>query len=158
MKRRNVVIGIAALAVAGGATTWVLTGESEAIAGPVYSGRDDGVAIKGADPVAYFTQGRAIVGNEKFTTRWNGAKWRFASAGNLAKFEADPAAYAPQYGGYCAYAAANGQKAKIEPEAWSIVDGKLYLNYDLPIRARWDANQAEYIRSADERWPKIAAE
>ena len=115
------------------------------------------MAIKGADPVAYFTEGRAVEGRAEHSLLWRGAEWRFASEANRALFEGDPERYAPRYGGFCAYAAANGQKAKIEPEAWSIVDGKLYLNYDRPIRERWNAKQAEYIAAADREWPAIAA-
>ena len=144
-----------ALAPAGIAVRPAMAGDE---GGPIFSGRDDGVAIKGADPVAYHTQGKAVQGVPEHSTTWSGRTWHFASAENRERFEADPARYAPRYGGFCAYAAAQGQKVKIEPEAWSIVDGRLYLNYDLNVRDRWDANQAEYIAAADRRWPKIAAE
>ena len=157
MRRRSILVGMMGLAFAAGVGGWVLSG-GVAEAGPVYSGRDDGVAIKGADPVAYFELGRPVEGKAEHAVRWNGAEWRFANAEHKALFEADPERYAPQYGGFCAFAAANGQKAKIEPEAWSIVDGKLYLNYDLPIRKRWEANRDDFIQAADEKWPEIAAQ
>ena len=157
MKRRTMLTGGATLALTATVGSWLLYARS-AEAGPVYSGRDDGVAIKGADAVAYFTQGEAVIGVPGHSSRWNGVEWHFSSAEHKALFDAEPERYAPRYGGFCAYAAANGQKAKIEPEAWSIVDGRLYLNYDLNIRSRWDAQQSDYIAAADREWPKIAEE
>ena len=159
MRRRNVLAGLAGgtlLAVT--ATRGLAFFHTPDEKGAVFSGREDGVAIKGTDPVAYFLQGAAVPGSAEHALEWNGATWHFTSEQNRALFEADPQRYAPKYGGYCAYAAANGQRAKIEPEAWSIVDGRLYLNYDLAIRDRWDAKQSEYIAAADREWPKIAAE
>jgi YHS domain-containing protein len=113
------------------------------------------LAVKGADVVAYFTERRAVIGKAEYSTTWRGATWRFSSAENLAKFKADPAKYAPQYGGYCAYAVSEGYTAKIEPEAWSIVDGKLYLNYSLGVRSLWEKNKRERIRKADANWPGV---
>lgn len=113
------------------------------------------LAVKGADVVAYFTERRAVIGKAEYSTTWRGATWRFSSAENLAKFKAGPAKYAPQYGGYCAYAVSEGYTAKIEPEAWSIVDGKLYLNYSLGVRSLWERNKRERIRKADTNWPGV---
>lgn len=113
------------------------------------------LAVKGADVVAYFTERRAVIGKAEHSTTWRGATWRFSSAENLAKFKANPEKYAPQYGGYCAYAVSEGYTAKIEPEAWSIVDGKLYLNYSLGIRKRWEQSKQERIRQADKNWPGV---
>jgi len=113
------------------------------------------LAVKGADVVAYFTERRAVIGKAEHSTSWRGATWRFSSAENLAKFKADPAKYAPQYGGYCAYAVSEGYTAKIEPEAWSIVDGKLYLNYSLGVRSLWEKNKRERIRKANTNWPGV---
>ena len=104
-------------------------------ADPVYSDWL-GKAIKGYDPVAYFTEGKPVEGSSDFTAEFDGATWYFASAQNRDAFVADPDKYAPQYGGYCAYAVANGSTAKIDPEAWSVVDGKLYLNYSNPVQAQ----------------------
>lgn len=123
-------------------------------ADPVYSDWL-GKAIKGYDPVAYFTEGKPVEGSSDFTAEFDGATWYFASAQNRDAFVADPDKYAPQYGGYCAYAVANGSTAKIDPEAWSVVDGKLYLNYSLSVRDRWTARQAEYIAAADRNWPGV---
>lgn len=114
-----------------------------------------GVAIGGADPVAYFSEGRFVEGSRKFAADWNGASWRFASAENRQRFLAEPERYAPRYGGYCAYAVAHNYTAKIDPEAWSIVEDRLYLNYDKTVRARWSKKQGEFIEQADQNWPGL---
>jgi YHS domain-containing protein len=119
---------------------------------PVYA--DGAGAIKGYDPVAYFTSGRPVKGSEKFTHEWNGATWRFANVENRDRFAAAPQKYAPQYGGYCAYGVANGYTVKIEPDAWSIVDGKLYLNYNKSVQATWKSDIPGYIQKANANWPK----
>lgn len=113
-----------------------------------------GAAIRGYDPVAYFTEGKPVKGTAKFAYRWKGATWRFASAANRERFAAAPEQYAPQYGGYCAYGVAGGYTVKTEPDAWSVVDGKLYLNYDRSVRASWVKDTPGYIRQANANWPK----
>ena len=113
-----------------------------------------GAAIRGTDPVAYFTEGRPVEGSRKFTHEWKGATWRFASAQNRDAFVAAPERYAPQYGGYCAYGVANGYTVSTVPEAWSIVDGKLYLNYSLAVRADWLKDVPGYLGRADANWPR----
>lgn len=113
-----------------------------------------GAAIRGTDPVAYFTEGKPIEGSRKFTHAWKGATWRFASAANRDAFAAAPDKYAPQYGGYCAYGVANGYTVSTVPEAWSIVDGKLYLNYSLGVRADWLKDVPGHIGKANANWPK----
>jgi len=112
-------------------------------------------AIRGYDPVAYFVQGKPVQGSGQFTHQWRGANWRFASAENRDRFAATPEKYAPQYGGYCAYGVAQGYAVKIEPEAWSIVDGKLYLNYSLGVQEDWKQDVPGYLRKADANWPKV---
>jgi hypothetical protein len=114
-----------------------------------------GVAIDGYDPVAYFTEGRPVEGSSEHALEWMGATWRFASVGNRARFAADPERFAPRYGGYCAWAVSQGRTADVDPEAWSIVDGRLYLNYSLDVQATWEADRASHIRQADENWPKL---
>ncbi|MFO7855458.1 MAG: YHS domain-containing (seleno)protein [Paracoccaceae bacterium] len=121
---------------------------------PVYSDWF-GLAIRGYDPVAYFTEGRAVEGARAHALDWKGATWRFASAEHKAMFEADPEAYAPQYGGYCAWAVAHGGTASVDPEQWRIVDGKLYLNYDAEFQERWSADIPGYIAKADANWPGV---
>ncbi|MGF1528004.1 MAG: YHS domain-containing (seleno)protein [Candidatus Competibacterales bacterium] len=125
---------------------------------PVYqSGWFEKVAIKGYDPVAYFTDNKPVEGSDDFEATWNGATWRFASAENRDRFQADPEAYAPQYGGYCAYAVANNTTAPIDPAAFKIVDDKLYLNYNASIQAKWEQDIPSYIQRADQHWPAILA-
>jgi YHS domain-containing protein len=124
---------------------------------PVYSNWR-GLALRGYDPVAYFTEGKAVEGSSEFTVEWKGATWRFASAANRDRFAGNPSHYAPQYGGYCAYAVAKGDTASIDPEAWRIIDGKLYLNYSREIQAEWEKDIPGYIAKADQNWPKLLGE
>jgi YHS domain-containing protein len=114
-----------------------------------------GLALKGYDPVAYFAEGKPLQGKAELTARHEGATYRFASAANRDAFAAAPAKYAPQYGGYCAFGTASGYKAPIEPDAWTIVDGKLYLNYNREVRSRWSTDIPGYIRKAEAQWPAI---
>ncbi|MEM9783244.1 MAG: YHS domain-containing (seleno)protein [Pseudomonadota bacterium] len=114
-----------------------------------------GTAIDGTDPVSYFTEGRPVEGSSDFTYEWNGATWRFASAENREAFIADPARYAPQYGGYCAWAVSQGYTASTTPEAWAIVDDKLYLNYSASVQETWNKDVPGFIASADENWPGV---
>ena len=115
-----------------------------------------GLAIEGYDPVAYFTLGKPTQGKEKFSFEWKGAAWRFASAKHLQLFKAAPEKYAPQYGGYCAWAVAQGGGvAGIEPARWRIVNGKLYLNYDKEVQKKWEKDIPGNIKKADQNWPKV---
>ena len=114
-----------------------------------------GVAIKGYDPVAYFTASTPTKGNKKFTHKWQDAEWRFASAANRDAFAAVPEKYAPQYGGYCAWAVSQGGTAGIDPSAWKLVDGKLYLNYSHKIQKKWEADMAALILKANANWPGV---
>ena len=115
-----------------------------------------GAAIDGYDPVAYFKENKPVKGSNAFTATHEGSLFRFASAENRDAFVADPKKYAPQYGGFCAYAVANGYKAKIEPDAFTIVDGKLYLNYDQSVQRRWRRDIPGYIRTGDRNWPELS--
>ena len=119
-----------------------------------YSSKDG--AIKGYDPVAYFKDSKPVKGDKAFTTQWMGVSWFFATKENQQLFEADPEKYAPQYGGYCAYGVAKGGLYKIEPEAWKIVEGKLYLNYSLKVQRDWTEDIPGYIEKADDKWPELA--
>ena len=114
-----------------------------------------GVAIEGADPVAYFLDGRAMAGSSDFTHDWDGAEWRFASAANRDRFAAEPERYAPRYGGYCAWAVSQGYTADIDPEAWTIVDGALYLNYSKSVQATWAKDIPGNIAKAEANWPGV---
>ncbi len=115
----------------------------------------DGAAIGGYDPVAYFTDGRPVIGNAAHTYQWDGATWRFASAESRAKFASAPKKYAPKYGGFCAWAVSQGYTAKTDPDAWSIVNGALYLNYSTGVRKMWAVDPAGNIAKGDENWPGI---
>ena len=114
-----------------------------------------GLALQGYDPVAYFTDKQPVRGRAEFTAQHEGATYRFASAANRDAFTAAPAKYAPQYGGYCAFGLASGYKAPIEPDAWTVVDGKLYLNYNRSVRSRWSTDIPGFIRKADANWPTV---
>lgn len=122
---------------------------------PVFTGLIDGVGAGGYDVVAYFNANAATPGRADITAVHDGVTYRFASAENRDTFAAAPDRYLPQYGGYCAYAVANGYTAKIDPEAWSVVDGKLYLNFNRSVRARWERDIPGYISSANANWPSV---
>ncbi len=121
---------------------------------PVYQS-NSGTAIDGTDPISYFTEGRPVAGDAGITHDWNGATWRFTSTENRDRFAASPEKYAPQYGGYCAWAVSQGYTASTDPDAWSIVDGKLYLNYSKSVQKNWEKDVPGHITSADKNWPKV---
>ena len=121
----------------------------------VYTGLFSDRAVSGYDTVAYFTEGRPVKGERRFSTEYEGATWLFSSAENLARFEADPEAYAPQYGGYCAWAVSQGYTASGDPDNWAIEDGKLYLNYNDDVQATWNEDRAGFIELADGNWPSV---
>ncbi len=110
-------------------------------------------AANGYDVVAYFSENKPVKGDPKHRAEWDDAVWYFSSAENLALFEADPAAYAPQYGGWCAFAMSKDAQATTVPEAFTVVDGKLYLNYSLDVREIWSPNKEKNIELADGFWP-----
>lgn len=113
-------------------------------------------ALRGYDPVAYFNESKPVKGTKDFIYHWNGADWYFSNLENMETFKASPEKYAPQYGGYCAFGMSNGYKAPIDPQAWTIVEGKLYLNYNKEVQQSWNKNQNEFINKADENWPQVA--
>lgn len=117
-----------------------------------------GNAVKGYDVVAYFTDGKPVEGSSDHEVEWNGATWRFASAQHRNLFAKEPAKYAPQYGGFCAFGVSRGYAVGIDPEAWKIVGGKLYLNYNRDVQTEWVKDIPGYIAKADANWPKIVAE
>lgn len=127
-----------------------------ALSGQYYN--ENGVAIDGSDPVAYFTVGAPTAGAREISYEWAGQAWWFASEENRAAFIADPEAYAPQYGGYCAWAMAqdSGYVASTTPEAWAIVDGKLYLNFSRRIQRRWARDIPGHIVAGDRNWPAVS--
>ena len=112
-------------------------------------------AISGYDAVAYFTAGKPVKGSKEFSVSYKGAVWYFSTKQNADAFKATPEKYAPQYGGYCAYGLANGHKAPTDPNAWTILNGKLYLNYDKDVQGKWNKDQKGYIITADKYWPSV---
>lgn len=150
MKLSKIIVALALTLMPVAAASPVLADKA-----PIWTGFGSNVAISGYDPVAYFTAGRPTQGNAQFKASYQGAEFRFANAANRAAFIANPARYAPQYGGYCAYAVAQGSTAGIDPNAWSIVDGKLYLNISRSIQTRWQGDRANFIAAANRNWPLV---
>lgn len=134
------------------ATLWI-SGLATAFAG-VYFERD-GVAIGGYDPVAYFTEQKPVKGSPEFQSVHRSSTFQFSSAAHRDVFVAEPDTYAPQYGGFCAYGMAKGYKAKIDAASFTIVDGKLYLNYNDTVRAQWLSDVPGYVRKAESNWPAV---
>lgn len=121
----------------------------------VNTGRFSDTAISGYDTVAYFTEQKAVEGEKKFSFKWREGVWRFASQANLDLFKANPEQYAPQYGGWCAYAMSDeGRTVRIDPDAWHIHDGKLYLNYSKSVQQHWVDEKLKNIKEADEYYPQ----
>lgn len=117
----------------------------------------NGIAIRGYDTVAYFTQNKPVEGRDEFTTEWSDATWKFSSKEHLDLFKADPEKYAPQYGGYCAYGVAQEGLVKIEPDQWTIHDGKLYLNYNEKLNNQWRKDIPGFVAKADSLFEKLLA-
>ncbi len=126
---------------------------SHAAEPPVYT--KGGLALSGYDPVAFFTDKKPAKGLAEFEIEWSGARWRFASAEHRDAFRAEPAKYAPQFGGYCAYGVAKGHVAKAEPDAWRVLDGKLYLNYDKQVQRLWEGELPKVVGEAEQQWPAV---
>lgn len=122
---------------------------------PIYTSWSSDRAVGGYDTVEYFISGKATKGKKAFKLDYMGAEWRFASMGNLEAFKADPDKYRPQYGGYCAWAMARGYAASGDPKEWKIVDGKLYLNYDDDVKAKWLKDIPGFIKQADIKFPTV---
>lgn len=146
--RFHSVLSIAVVVVTLGLNTAVATAAS-----PVFV--DDGAAIRGYDPVAYFDRKGPVKGRSDLSAEYDGATWWFASATNRDAFKANPDRYAPAYGGYCSYAASRGYKASTDPEAWTIVGDRLFLNYSLAVRDMWLNDRDNNIKKADKNWPNL---
>ncbi|MFC3702287.1 YHS domain-containing (seleno)protein [Reinekea marina] len=121
----------------------------------IYTPWHNNLAIKGYDSVAYFTLNKAIKGDTSHSFEWQGANWLFSSAENKALFVASPETYAPQYGGYCAYAVAKNSVAGVDPTQFTIHEGKLYLNYSQKIQSQWLQQKEAFIAEADKNWPNV---
>ena len=112
----------------------------------------EGTAIRGYDAVAYFNEAKPVKGNDAFNFIWNDTKWIFSTQQNLDSFKSDPVKFAPQYGGYCAYGVSEDHKSPTDPLAWTISNGKLYLNYNLKVKELWNRDQQKRIEDADKNW------
>ena len=117
--------------------------------------QENGIAIGGTDPVAYFRQGKAVGGSPQITHRWGNATWQFSSEANRDLFAQNPERYAPQYGGYCAWAVSQGYTAATDPNAWKIVNRKLYLNYNRRVQRSWERDIPGHIARANRNWPEV---
>ena len=113
------------------------------------------LALDGYDVVAYFRAGKPTKGSPAHSVAWNGATWHFSTPENKAAFEADPQSFAPQYGGYCAWAVSQDYTAKGDPLAWRIVEGKLYVNYNDSVQKTWEKDIPGRIAKGDRNWPKV---
>lgn len=126
-------------------------------ADPIYTGFLSNTAVGGYDVTTFWDETARergpLRGDSDHSTEWMGATWKFTSAENLSRFVADPERFAPEYGGYCAWAAAMGDLAKGDPKHWAIHDGELYLNFNADIQAKWDADREGFIERADAIWP-----
>ncbi len=114
-----------------------------------------GLALKGYDPVAYFTDSKPVKGNSSFTSNYNGARYQFASADHKTAFDANPAKYAPAFGGYCAYGASQGHAAPISTDAFQILNDRLILNYDKDVQGLFNKDRNGLLKQADANWPQI---
>jgi YHS domain-containing protein len=147
---KSLRLAMCSLLVATGLSTPALAKDA-----PIYTGTFSSTALSGYDAVAYFTTLKPVKGNTKFSTEYKGAKWLFSSAENRDKFVAAPEQYAPQYGGYCAWAVSQGYTASGDPLFWKVVNNKLYLNYDADVQRKWEVSIPEFIQKADSHWPKV---
>jgi YHS domain-containing protein len=139
-----------------------IVGSASAQAAPVvdhiYTGYFNNKAVAGYDVIAYFEQSEPVEGSSKYQLSYKGANWYFSSQSNLDKFKANPEKYAPQYGGYCAWAMSNNKSAPGNPPFWTIYNDKLYLNYDQKVLDTWRANKDEFIKKADAHWAVMEKE
>ena len=155
MNRRTLLIGGVAIAATTATATAVFLPRGLE---PALIFTRDGLALGGTDPVTYFTHARPIAGDPSHTYDWAGATWRFISARNRDDFAADPLAFAPQYGGFCAWTvAANGALVSTQPENWAIVEERLFLHFDDAVQNTWNTDPPGFIRKADLRWPILTA-
>lgn len=115
-------------------------------------------AIRGYDPVAYHVEGKPVRGKPDITFMWQDAEWHFATTENRDTFAANPEKYAPRYGGFCAFGTSRGYKVSTQPEAFSIIDGALYLNYNVEVQKTWNKDRPGYIKKADANWATLKDE
>ncbi|MEM7006891.1 MAG: YHS domain-containing (seleno)protein [Pseudomonadota bacterium] len=145
---------IAAAALVTAPAVFTSTAIADDAVAPVFTAEDNNLAVGGYDSVSYFS-GAPVEGSADFTTTYEGAEFRFASQENLDTFLAEPAKYAPAYGGYCAWGASQGGAYPGDPQVYAVVDGRLYLNYNAEVQETWNEDRAGFIATADEKWPTV---
>lgn len=150
---RRAIIGIVTLGVLVAAVAAYFTLSAEATV-PAVNVTSDNVAIRGYDTVAYFTEGKPIKGKSEFEHAWQGARWHFANTTHRDMFAVNPERYAPRYGGYCSMGLAIGEFSDADPEVWTIVDGKLYLNKAKFVQEMWQKDPDAYIVASELNWKK----
>lgn len=164
---KSVSIGFARALLAGFLLVGALVGSAGADqpeinmrgpAGWISSGEEWSHALNGYDPVAYFTEGKPVIGDEAHVSMYRGAPFRFASAEHKALFDEDPSRYVPRFGGYCAYAVSQGSTSSGDPLVWTIHEGRLYLNLDEKTQKIWLGNRDEFIEQAERNWPAVLEE
>jgi YHS domain-containing protein len=153
--RRELLLLLGLIAVAAFLANHNVVRAQQSAKPPVYGEFRSKLALDGYDPVAYFKSGKAMKGSASHASSWNSASWHFASADNKAAFDANPQAYAPQFGGYCAWAVSEGYTAKGDPSIWRIVGGKLYVNYNASVQRNWEKDVPGHIAKGEKNWPKV---
>ena len=151
--RRSALLGLGAAALT--AVGLTVPGLSSATGSEIFTDLVRGVGAGGHDVVAYFNAGRPVPGSALVSHSWNGALWYFSTVANRDAFAAAPERFAPAYGGHCSWAAAQGYKAKGDPRNWTIVGGRLFLNYNTDIQNTWEKNIPGFIAAADGNWPTL---
>ena len=146
--RRHILTGLALLPASALVPRVGVAGQSD-----IYA--EQGIAIRGADAVAYFQAGAYAPGDPRYAVMWRGATWHFTSMENRDAFEMDPGTFCPRFGGYCAYALAEGQLVASDPAAFTVYEGRLYLNYSMQVRRQWAADKSRYIAQAEANWPGV---
>lgn len=153
LSRRTALVALAGAGIGG---FFLASGAAAPARGPdIYLPAGSRLAAQGVDVVALVREGRPVAGLAAHSMSWRGAEWRFADAGALAAFAADPERYAPAYGGHCAWAAAQGYRAAGDPRHFRVVNGRLFLNYNAAVHRSWEADRARFIAAADRNWPRI---
>jgi YHS domain-containing protein len=151
---RRIVLLLGAAALFLGTAAMAAEPAINTLKNSLLGGRTD-TAINGYDTVAYFTVGKPVKGLDSLVHEWNGAKWKFSNQAHLDLFKSSPEKYAPQYGGYCAYGVAQGKLVKVEPDQFTVRDGKLYLNYDADVQSKWLKDIPGYNKVADAKFPAL---
>ncbi len=145
------------LLAAAGVAVLIASGASASAETPKQLNVDaSGLALYGYDPVAYFIDGKPVIGNAGITAAHEGATYRFANASNRDAFAKDPARYLPAYGGFCAYGVTQGYKVKVDPTVFKVVEGRLYLNYNAEVGEKWSSDIPGYIAKAEKIWPELS--